>query len=124
MPRNRNSGQTGSAVLEIKNYPVSLIHHEHTSSEDGSIFYSLSLRWKDSWASLLIPRDCISQSIMHNGRPIEGRLDITLGDPKQIRNVNIMSEDSSGYKRNPLYNRTILSAINLNKSNYLKAIAE
>lgn len=123
MTRNHNSKQTDSAVLEIKNYPVSLIH-EHASSDDGSIFYSLSFRWKDSWASLLIPRDCISQSIMRNGRPIEGRLNITLGDPEQIRNVSIMSEDSSGYKRKPLYNRTILSAINLNKSNYLKAIAE
>lgn len=124
MSKNTTSEQTDSAVLEIRNYPISLIH-EHTSDEDGSVFYSLSFRWKDSWASLLIPKDAISQSIMRNGKPIEGRLNITLGDPEQIRNVSIMSDESNGeYERKPLYNRTILSAIRSSKESYLRAIAE
>jgi hypothetical protein len=123
MPKNNHSEQTDSAVLEIRNYPVSLIH-EHISSEDKSVFYSLSFRWKDSWASLWIPKDAISQSLMRNGKPIEGRLNITLGDPEQIRSVSIMSDDSSGYKRKPLYNRSILSAIRASKESYLRAIAE
>lgn len=123
MSKNNKSKQTDSAVLEIRNYPVSLIH-EHTSSEDGSVFYSLSFRWKESWASLLIPKDAISQSLMRNGKPIEGRLNITLGNSEQIRNVSIMSDDSDGYIRKPLYNRTILSSILTSKENYLKAIAE
>ena len=124
MSKNTTSEQTDSAVLEIRNYPISLIH-EHTSDEDGSVFYSLSFRWKDSWASLLIPKDAISPSIMRNGKPIEGRLNITLGDPEQIRNVSIMSDESNGeYERKPLYNRTILSAIRSSKENYLRAIAE
>ena len=124
MSKNTTSEHTDSAVLEIRNYPISLIH-EHTSDEDGSVFYSLSFRWKDSWASLLIPKDAISQSIMRNGKPIEGRLNITLGDPEQIRNVSIMSDESNGeYERKPLYNRTILSAIRSSKESYLRAIAE
>jgi len=124
MSKNTTSEQTDSAVLEIRNYPISLIH-EHTSDEDGSVFYSLSFRWKDSWASLLIPKDAISPSIMRNGKPIEGRLNITLGDPEQIRNVSIMSDESDGeYERKPLYNRTILSAIRSSKESYLRAIAE
>ncbi len=124
MPKNHNSEKANSAVLEIRNYPISLIH-EHTSCEDGSVFYSLSFRWKDSWASLLIPKEAISQSIMRNGKPIEGRLNITLGDPEQIRNVSIMSDDTSGeYERKPLFNRTILSAIRSSKESYLRAIAE
>jgi len=124
MSKNTTSEQTDSAVLEIRNYPISLIH-EHTSDEDGSVFYSLSFRWKDSWASLLIPKDAISPSIMRNGKPIEGRLNITLGDPEQIRNVSIMSDESNGeYERKPLYNRTILSAIRSSKESYLRAIAE
>ncbi len=124
MSKNTTSEQTDSSVLEIRNYPISLIH-EHTSDEDGSVFYSLSFRWKDSWASLLIPKDAISQSIMRNGKPIEGRLNITLGDPEQIRNVSIMSDESNGeYERKPLYNRTILSAIRSSKESYLRAIAE
>ena len=124
MAKNTTSEQTDSAVLEIRNYPISLIH-EHTSDEDGSVFYSLSFRWKDSWASLLIPKDAISPSIMRNGKPIEGRLNITLGDPEQIRNVSIMSDESNGeYERKPLYNRTILSAIRSSKESYLRAIAE
>ena len=124
MSKNTTSEQTDSAVLEIRNYPISLIH-EHTSDGDGSVFYSLSFRWKDSWASLLIPKDAISQSIMRNGKPIEGRLNITLGDPEQIRNVSIMSDESNGeYERKPLYNRTILSAIRSSKESYLRALAE
>lgn len=124
MSKNTTSEQTDSAVLEIRNYPISLIH-EHTSDEDGSVFYSLSFRWKDSWASLLIPKDAISPSIMRNGKPIEGRLNITLGNPEQIRNVSIMSDESNGeYERKPLYNRTILSAIRSSKESYLRAIAE
>ena len=124
MPRNRNSEQADSAVLEIKNYPVSLIH-EHTSSE-GESFYTLSFRWKEmGWASLIINKDAISQSLMRNGKPIEGRLNVTLGDPEQIRNVSIMSDDNSGeYIRKPLYNRSILSSILSSKEKYLRAIAE
>lgn len=43
------SNPTNNATVEIKNCPASLIH-DYTS-EDGSVFRSLSFRWKDALAS-------------------------------------------------------------------------
>ena len=41
--KKHTSNPTDNATVEIKNYPASLIH-DHTS-EDGSVFHSLSFRW-------------------------------------------------------------------------------
>jgi len=37
---NRTPGPASSDVIEIRNYPASLIH-EHVSSDDGSVFQTL-----------------------------------------------------------------------------------
>ena len=117
---NRTQNSTGSAMVEIKNYPASLIHN-HTS-EDGSVFQSLSFRWKNAWASLILPEGAVSQSIMRNGRVIEGRQNIMLGDSEQIRYVSIQQDDNS-YAQMPMFNKTILSAITANRQEYLRSIA-
>ena len=118
--KKHTSNPTDNATVEIKNYPASLIH-DHTS-EDGSVFHSLSFRWKDAWASLILPAGSTSQSVMRNGIPIEGRLNIKLGDPEQIQNVSVLQNDST-YQQTPMFNRTILSAITANKKEYLRSIA-
>ena len=59
---------------------------------------------------------------MRNGIPIEGRLNIKLGDPEQIQNVSVLQNDST-YQQTPMFNRTILSAIMANKKEYLRSIA-
>ena len=51
---NRTSSAASSDSIEIRNYPASLIH-EHVSSDDGSVFKTLSFRFKDAWASLILP---------------------------------------------------------------------
>ena len=116
--KKHTSNSTDNATVEIKNYPTSLIH-DHTS-EDGSVFHSLSFRWKDAWASLILPAGSTSQSVMRNGIPIEGRLNIKLGDPEQIQNVSVLQDDST-YQQTPMFNRTILSAIMANKKRILAA---
>ncbi len=121
MPRSNHTSNTAdSAMVEIRNYPTSLIH-DYTSS-DGSVFHSLSFRWKDAWASLILPGESVSQSVMRNGKPIEGRQNIILGDPEQIRNVSVRQEDGS-YSRVPVFNRSILSAITASRQEYLRSIA-
>lgn len=91
---NRTSNTTGSDMIEIKNYP----------------------------ASLILPAGAVSQSIMRNGRTIERRQNIILGDPEQIRNVSILQDDNS-YAQMPMLNRTILSAITANRQEYLRSIS-
>lgn len=109
-----------SNPVEIRNYPRSLIH-DHTS-DDGSQFHTLSFRWNDAWASLILPDEAVTQSISRNGRKIDGRLNVSLGDSEQVRNVSVLQSDNS-YKRTPMFNRTILSAITANKQEYLRSIA-
>lgn len=114
------TNHTVSTVVEIKNYPASLIHRH--KSDNGDEFNSLSFRWKDQWASCILPTEAVSQSTSRKGETIEGRMNISLGEPDQVRNVSIQMPDSS-YKRTPMFNRSILSAITSQRESYLKSIA-
>ena len=66
---NRTSSAASSDSIEIRNYPASLIH-EHVSSDDGSVFKTLSFRFKDAWASLILPEGSVSQSVTRKGKNI------------------------------------------------------
>lgn len=118
---NRTSSSKSSDSIEIKNYPASLIH-DHVSSDDGSAFKTLSFRFKDSWASLILPEGVVSQSVTRKGKNIEGRRNVLLGDPEQVRNVSVLQDDST-YQRTPMFNRTILSAITESREEYMRSIA-
>ena len=118
---NRTSSPASSDSIEIRNYPASLIH-EHVSSDDGAVFKTLSFRFKDVWASLILPEGSVSQSVTRKGKNIEGRRNVLLGDPEQVRNVSVLQDDST-YQRTPMFNRTILSAITESREEYMRSIA-
>ena len=118
---NRSTQSACSDVIEIRNYPASLIH-DHVSSEDGSVFQTLSFRFKNAWASLILPEGSVSQSVTRNGKTIEGRQNVLLGNPEQIRNVSVLKDDDT-YQRTPMFNRSILSAISESRQEYLRSIA-
>lgn len=118
---NRTSSPASSDSIEIRNYPASLIH-EHVSSDDGSVFKTLSFRFKDSWASLILPEESVSQSVTRNGKKIENKRNVFLGVPDQVRNVSVLQDDST-YQRTPMFNRTILSAITESREEYMRSIA-
>ena len=118
---NRTSSSKSSDSIEIKNYPASLIH-EHVSSDDGSVFKTLSFRFKNARASLILPEGSVSQSVTRKGKNIEGRRNVLLGDPEQVRNVSVLQDDST-YQRTPMFNRTILSAITESREEYMRSIA-
>ena len=118
---SRSTQPTSSDVIEIRNYPASLIH-DHVSSEDGSVFKTLSFRFKDAWASLILPEGSVSQSVTRKGKTIEGRQNVLLGNPEQIRNVSVLKDDDT-YQRTPMFNRSILSAISESRQEYLRSIA-
>ncbi len=90
------TNQTTNSVVEIKNYPASLIHRH--KSDNGDEFSSVSFRWKGQWASCILPSEAVSQSITRKGETIEGRMNISLEEPDQVRNVSIQMPYSS-YKR-------------------------
>lgn len=122
MSRSSRSTQPASSdVIEIRNYPASLIH-DHVSSDDGSVFQTLSFRFKNAWASLILPEGSVSQSVTRKGKSIEGRQNVLLGDPEQIRNVSVLKDDDT-YQRTPMFNRSILSAISESRQEYLRSIA-
>ena len=118
---NRTSSPASSDSIEIRNYPASLIH-EHVSSDDGSVFKTLSFRFKDSWASLILPEGSVSQSVTRKGKKIEDKRNVFLGVPDQVRNVSVLQDDNT-YKRTPMFNRTILSAITESREEYMRSIA-
>ena len=118
---NRTSSPASSDSIEIRNYPAALIH-EHVSSDDGSVFKTLSFRFKDAWASLILPEESVSQSVTRNGKKIEDKRNVFLGVPDQVRNVSVLQDDNT-YKRTPMFNRTILSAITESREEYMRSIA-
>lgn len=111
---------TTNSVVEIKRYPSTLIHKH--KSEDGDEYSSISFRWQNRWASLILPEGSVSQSVSRKGKNIEGRQDVLLGDPEEVRNVSVLQDDST-YQRTPMFNRTILSAITESRQEYLRSIA-
>lgn len=62
---NHTPSPASSDVVVIRNYPASLI------LPDGSVF----------------------QSVSRKGKNIEGRQNVLLGDPEQVRNVSLQETD-------------------------------
>lgn len=114
------TNHTTSSVVEIRNYPASLIHKH--KNEDGSEFESFSFLWKKNWASCVVPSGALTQSTTRNGEAIEGRMNISLGDAEEVRTVSIQKDDNT-YQRTPMFNRSILSAISESRQEYLRSIA-
>ena len=113
------TNRTTESAVEIRNYPAAFIHKH--KSEDGE-YASFSFRWKDKWASCFLPSGALSESTTRKGEAIEGRMNIFLGDPEQVRNVSIQ-KDNNTYQRTPMFNQSILSAITENRQEYLRSIA-
>ena len=118
---NHTPSPASSDVIVIRNYPTSLIH-EHVSSDDGSVFKTLSFRFRNAWASLILPDGSVSQSVSRKGKNIVGRQNVLLGDPEQVRNVSILETDGT-YRRQPMFAKTILSSITESRQEYLRSIA-
>ena len=114
------TNHTTNSVVEIRNYPTSLIHKH--KNEDGSEFESFSFLWNKNWASCVLPPGALTQSTTRKGEAIEGRMNISLGDPEQVRNVSIQKDDNT-YQRKPMFNRSILTAVSESRQDYLRSIA-
>lgn len=63
---NHTPSPTSSDAVVIRNYPATLIH-EHISSDDGSVFRTLSFRFRNAWASLILPDGSVTQSTSRKG---------------------------------------------------------
>lgn len=109
-----------NSVVEIRNYPTSLIHKH--KNEDGSEFESFSFLWNKNWASCVLPPGALTQSTTRKGEAIEGRMNISLGNPEQVRNVSIQKDDNA-FQRTPMINRSILTAVSESRHEYLRSIA-
>lgn len=113
------SDSTPSGVV-IRNYPRGLCRLR-TSNLDGSMFYSVSFKFKDAWASFIIPEDSVQQSMRHNGSVIPDRVNIMLGPSEDIRKVSIRTDGR--YASQPMFNSTIYSSVVADRNNYLRSIA-
>lgn len=105
-----NEPANGSEVI-IRSYPAALCR-EH--KKDGRTFHTLSFRFRDAWASIILPPDSISSSS-------EGRVDILLGREDDVKFASIA--DGENYKSLPMFCSSIRKFISENKQNYLKSIA-
>ena len=68
---NHTPSPAASDVVVIRNYPASLIH-EHVSSDDGSVFKTLSFRFKDASlrkSSVLLRQQNYSPGIFLSNHP-------------------------------------------------------
>jgi len=111
---------TTNSIVEIKNYPEKLIHR-HKSAESGETC-SVSFFWNNKWASFWVNPEAVSQSVTRKGESLKGKMTISLGNPEDVRTISVQESDSS-YKRQPMFNRTILAEITNQRENYLKSIA-
>lgn len=125
MPKNKTSPADTSDSMPsnvmIYHYPKALCH-EHLSGSDGNDFISVSFKYKDSWASFIVSKDDIQQSVNRNGDAIPNRVNILLGVSDDIRSVSIQADDGT-YVSQPMYNRTISTSIVADRKNYLRSIA-
>lgn len=110
------------SALQVKNFPASLCRR-HQSQYDGSEFMSISFRYQDRWASVIIDEDSLEPSLRRNGEELPDRFNIVLGDPDEIRNVSLSSEDGESYVNQPMYNRTILDSILSSRREFRKSLA-
>lgn len=126
MPKNKSNSNRASdsapSSVMIYNYPKSLCH-EHVSDSDGSMFYAVSFKFKDDWASFIVTKDDIRQAVRKNGEIIPDRVNILLGSSDDIRSVSIRADDGENYISQPMFNSTICSAIASDRKNYMRSIA-
>ncbi len=120
--RKDNLSSIDDSSIEVRNYPSSLCR-THQSQYDDSTFMTLSFRFKDKWASFIIDSCDLEPSMRRNGEELPDRFNVILGNPDEIRNVAISSEDGIGFINQPMYNRTIRDAILQSRKEYVKAIA-
>lgn len=120
MSKNNKKQQFEESFVEIQHYPESLIR-EHPSNFDDGTFLTLSFRFRDKWASFILDESEVEQSMRSNGQVIPGRINISLGDPDEIRNVSIQ-EDGGEYVNQPMYNKSIYAEIMRNRRRYLEQI--
>lgn len=118
---NIKADSTPSSIM-IYNYSESLCH-KHVSDSDGSVFYSVSFRFKDSWASFIVDENSIQQATRRNGDIISGRVNISLGASDDVRSVSILADDGETYISQPMFNSTISSSIASDRKDYLRSIA-
>lgn len=124
MPKKSKSDSTANSTpssLMIYNYPQSLCHQH--SNPDGTIFHSISFRYKDSWASFIVDENSIQQATRRNSDVIPSRVNISLGDPEDVRSVSILADDGETYISQPMFNSTIYSSIAAGRKDYLRSIA-
>lgn len=114
MPKTKpiSNDSSGTSDVVIRNYPATLCR-EH-KGKNGGIFHSLSFRFRDAWASVIIPSDSISSSR-------EGKVDIALGKEDDVRIASI--PDGESYRTQPFFCSTIRSLISANRQEYLRSVA-
>ena len=96
------TNHTTNSVVEIRNYPASLIHKH--KNEDGSEFESFSFLWNKNWASCVLPPGALTQSTTRKGEAIEGRMNIEEGVDYEILVKRTTEECISGLASSPSVN--------------------
>lgn len=117
------SPATDSSVISVHNYPAKLCR-EHPSRDGVSTFRSISFVYDGSWASFIAYDEDLNltPSVRRDGEIIPDRLDLTLGDPDDVRFVSVKTADDT-YERKAMFNRTILNSIMRDRQTYLRSIA-
>lgn len=121
MNKKTFSKESSNNGVTIRNYPETLCRIQKPKN-GGSPFRAVSFRFRGNWGSFLLPEEDISQSTKRNGDPAPGRMNISLGAPDYVRFVSL-KEQGGGYRRQPMFNSTILSAIDEERQSYLRSIA-
>ena len=115
------SPATDPSVISVRNYPAKLCR-EHPSKDGVNTFRSISFMYDGSWASFIAYDDDLVPSVRRDGEIIPNRLDLTLGDPDDVRFVSVKTAEDT-YERKAMFNRTILNSITSNRQTYLRSIA-
>ena len=108
--------------LQVRNYSSSLVR-EHESVFGDKPFMTVSFRYKDRWGSFIINPDDLEPSMRRDGEEIPNRINITLGDPDDVRMVSLTTSDGNGFTNQAMFNRTIMQSIQSSKHEFLKSIA-
>ena len=115
------SPATDPSVISVRNYPSKLCR-ERQSKDGVSTFRSISFMYDGTWANFIAYDEDLKPSVRRSGEVIPDRLDLTLGNPDDVRFVSVQTGKDT-YERKAMFNRTILNSIMLDRQTYLRSIA-
>ena len=108
-------------VSSVRNYPEALCRKQKSKNGRNS-FYSVSFMFKDAWSTFIMNNNDVTPSKRQDGELNPRHFDLSLGAPDGVRFVSIKTGEDS-YKRQAMFNETIVQAIAESHNAWLKSIA-